>query len=82
MKEIIINIQPFVLQQKAYIRDLEADTVKEEKIPMKDISHYLAIKSKEIECDKILLFGNKKISQKIQQDCQTKYDIRIPISVI
>ena len=49
---------------------------------MKDLPHYLATKSKEIECDKIILYGNKKITQKIQKDCITKYDLRTPISVI
>ena len=74
MKDIIVKFEPFILKQTVFIKDLETNEVKCEKIPQKDLFKLLSVQKDDI--DTIHFFGNKNYIEKFKTDCYSKYDLK------
>ena len=71
MNEIVIKIAPFVFKQTVYIRNKTTGSVIEKRIPQKDLADFITSQD---DLDTVHLFGNEKITHKIEQECLAKYN--------
>ena len=71
MKEVVIKIAPFVLKSTVFIK--ENGEIRSVEIPQKEISSFLSL---EPDVDVVHLFGNEKITNKIQEECMVKYSLK------
>lgn len=70
MKELVVNIAPFVLKQTIFIR--EDGKVSQLQIPQKEIASYISLHT---DIDVVHLFGPEKFTKKIHEECITKYSV-------
>lgn len=71
MNKIIVNIKPFIFKQNIYYYDNDNKLISQYKIKTTELNDFL-YKLNEKEQSEINIGGNKKYSQKIQQDLVNK----------
>lgn len=71
MNKIIVNIKPFIFKQNIYYYDNDNKLISQYKIKTTELNDFL-YKLNENEQSEINIGGNKKYSQKIQQDLVNK----------
>lgn len=71
MREMIIKIAPFVLNQTVYTIDKDTNEVTEDKVPQKDLAKFFSQHENDVDC--IHIFGKEEFVRKIQEECMTKY---------
>lgn len=71
MNKIIVNIKPFIFKQNIYYYDNDNKLINQYKIKTTELNDFL-YKLNEKEQSEINIGGNKKYSQKIQQDLVNK----------
>ena len=73
MKEIVIKFEPFVFKQTVFIKDTQTGQVSQQSIPQKELTNFISLQT---EAEKIHFFGNKKLAEKIKEECVTKYKLQ------